>query len=323
MSLKVIQHSILQDLIATSQGLGRAPTRLEYQDKGKYTTLDIIEAFGSYANLITAANLGKKQKKTSKEDNKKKAFEHLKVEIAQRVPRMPLIASKLLVIGDLHIPYQHPDAIDFIIALNRKYKFDLVTSVGDECDFHAISFHDADKDLLSPGHELEASIKELKKLYDEFPRMIIAESNHGSLLTRKMKHHGLPIRALKSYREILEAPIGWEWRFEIQVQFPMGGKCIIHHSYGANVLAMSRKRGGSLIQGHHHNSQGIQKWRNADEVFFAAFTGCLIDADSLAMAYGRNNLERPMLGCLAVLDGEPKILPMNLDSEGRWTKVIP
>lgn len=323
MNLKGLQHDILADLIKLSSELGRAPNRIEYQANGKYTTLDIMEAFGSYANLLTAANLSKKNKKLDKQEIKKKAFEHLKEEIKHKPKNMPLISSRLCVIGDLHIPYHHPDAIDFLIALNRKYKFDLVTSVGDECDFHAISFHDSDKDLLSPGHELEESIRHLKKLYDEFPRMIIAESNHGSLLTRKMKHHGLPIRALKSYREILDAPIGWEWRFEIQVQFPGGGKCIIHHSYGSNVLIMSKKRGGSLIQGHHHNSQGIQKWRNADETFFAAFTGCLVDADSLAMAYGRNNLERPLLGCLAVLDGEPKILPMNLNGDGRWSGIVP
>ena len=56
--------------------------------------------------------------------------------------------NKVMVIGDLHIPYHHKDSFAFLRALKKKYKgFDLVVNIGDELDQHAISMHDNDPDL--------------------------------------------------------------------------------------------------------------------------------------------------------------------------------
>ena len=62
--------------------------------------------------------------------------------------------KSILVISDLHIPYHHRDSFEFLKALKKKYKPDLVVNIGDEIDCHALSFHDSNPDLPSAGDEL-------------------------------------------------------------------------------------------------------------------------------------------------------------------------
>ena len=65
--------------------------------------------------------------------------------------------NSVLVISDLHIPYHHQDAFEFLKALKKKYKPDLIVNIGDELDHHAISMHEHNPDLMSAGDELKQS----------------------------------------------------------------------------------------------------------------------------------------------------------------------
>ncbi len=46
--------------------------------------------------------------------------------------------------------------------------------------------------------------------------------------------------------------------------------------------------------------------------------GCLVDSHSLAMAYNKNNLKRPVIGCGVIIDSIPQLIPMVLNKAGRW-----
>jgi len=48
--------------------------------------------------------------------------------------------------------------------------------------------------------------------------------------------------------------------------------------------------------------------------------GCLVDSHSLALAYNKNNLRRPVIGCAIIIDGIPQLIPMQLNKKGRWIK---
>jgi hypothetical protein len=50
--------------------------------------------------------------------------------------------------------------------------------------------------------------------------------------------------------------------------------------------------------------------------------GCLIDDKSMAFAYNKLQLKRPLIGVGIILDGQPKLLPMILNKEGRWIRKI-
>lgn len=227
--------------------------------------------------------------------------------------------KRILVISDLHAPYMHQDAVEFLKALKDKYKPTRVILTGDEADYHAISFHDSDPDLKSPGDELEKAIECLKPLYKLFPEADVLESNHGSLVIRKALATGLSRKFFRSPGEILEAPKTWNWHFDINLKLPNGTDCYFHHSKGANVKKNSQAMGSSFVQGHHHESFEIQYWGNPNALLFGMTVGCLVDSKSLAMAYNKNNLRRPVIGCGLIIDSIPQLVPLVMDKKGRWT----
>ncbi len=226
--------------------------------------------------------------------------------------------KSILVISDLHCPYIHEDAVRFLAAIKKKFKPTRVILSGDEVDFHSISFHDKDPDLDSPGLELQKAIDALKPLYKLFPIAEVLESNHGSLVFRKALAHGLSKKFLKSPGEILEAPKTWTWHFEIFTKLPTGFNCYFHHSKGANAKKNSQSMGSSFVMGHHHEQMDISYWGNPDALLFGMTVGCLVDNKSLAMAYNKNNLKRPVIGCAVIVDGIPQLIPMVMNKAGRW-----
>jgi hypothetical protein len=320
-------REILADIRRLETSIGRFPTRDQYLDDpgARFNAEDIAAAFGTWTKMLLIEGAQPRVKKRNKQELRKRSYEHLLKEIdlfrTTIVEHKPSIS--LLAIGDLHAPYMHQDYPDFLIGLNREYGCDRVVCVGDEVDFHAINFHDHDPDILSPGHELDAARKQLDPIFNAFDQVDVAESNHGSMVYRKGKHYGLPRQVLSTYHDILKCPPGWRWHFKITVPLSNATEVDIHHSYGANILLQSKKRGRSLIQGHHHTEAGVQWWGSDTDDRFAAFTGCGIDDVALAFAYNRNQVERPRLGAIVVLDGIAYWKPMILDRNGRWNKIVP
>lgn len=227
--------------------------------------------------------------------------------------------KSILVIPDLHAPFQHPDAFKFLDAVNEKYLPQKVVQLGDEVDGHTISFHQSDPDIpFSPSSELDKAIWHLKDLYVIFPRMNLIESNHGSLVYRRQKFAGLPRSVIKEWRDILEAPKNWVWSFDLTLQMSNGQYVYFHHGQSKNVLRNSQQRSMCYVQGHHHGNFEIQYWANPLNLFWAMTSGCLIDRKSLAFYYGKNNLPKPILGCSVIINGIPKLIPMTLNKKDRW-----
>jgi predicted phosphodiesterase len=228
-----------------------------------------------------------------------------------------MITKSLLVISDMHHPYAHRDTVSFLAALKKKYNFDMVVCIGDEIDNHAISFHDSDPDLDSPGVELSKAIDGLKPLYKLFPKVTVVESNHGSLVYRKALASGLPKAVLKSYNEILRAPKGWKWTFDVKVKTELGPIYLCHGKSGASGR-MASSYGCSVIQGHYHEKAQITYISTPERLMFDAHTGCLADDKSLALGYNKINPKRPIVSVIIVINGIPQLIPMVLNSKARW-----
>jgi hypothetical protein len=227
--------------------------------------------------------------------------------------------SCILAIGDCHIPYHHPDAFKFLDCINETYKPSDVVQIGDEIEGHSISMHDSkDPDLLSPGEEFKKAIFHLKDLYLIFPRVTVLESNHGSLVYRRAKFAGLPIRVLKPYSEILDAPKGWKWVSKLTIRMTNGEDVYFEHGRSGRPMALSRSLAVNTVQGHFHSNFSINYWGNNKRYFFCVYTGCLIDDESLAFAYNKATIPRPLLGSVIIQNGIPKLIPMILDKNKKW-----
>lgn len=224
--------------------------------------------------------------------------------------------KSVLVISDIHFPYHHPDTLPFLTAIKRRLKPEIVTSVGDEADFHGINFHDHEAELFSAGHELDLTIDKLQELHKLWQKIYFCESNHGSMLLRRLKHAGIPIRVLRDLPELYGTP-KWSWHENIVLKTKLG-EVLMTHGKGP---ALSKQNGGrSTIQGHYHGKFEIV-WSKGDLAeFFSMFTGCLVNYESLAMRYGRNFVQKPILGVGWISkSGIPKLIKMNLNKRGRWT----
>lgn len=227
--------------------------------------------------------------------------------------------SRILVVPDCHFPYCHPDTLNFLNKLRHTLNPSRIICLGDELDYHALSFHESDNDLHSAGQELSLALGYIDTLHEIFPRMDLLHSNHGSMAFRKAKHAGMPRHLLKSYNDVLCVPEqDWKWHERLIITLPDGSKCCFSHSMGADVLKASQLIGMSLVQGHHHNSFEVRYWQNHDRLNFAITSGCLIDDKSLAFAYNKLNVKRPIMGATFIENSQPYLIPMLVDENNRW-----
>lgn len=227
-----------------------------------------------------------------------------------------------LVIPDLHCPYHHPDAFDFLAKIKKKYKPEVVINLGDEVDGHAISFHNSDTALFSADKELERAIEALQDLKAIFPVMHIVSSNHGDLRYRKLKHHGIPIAHLKSQKELYGTP-RWNW-YDDLILNTHKGDVYVCHGRSSNGAKLSGELSMSVISGHYHSKYSIAWHSNGVQDRYSLFSGCLIDRKSLAFAYGKLILAKPILGASLITDdGTPHLIKMELNKKDRWTKYLP
>tara|TARA_R100001079_G_scaffold110880_1_gene88142 strand:- start:126 stop:902 length:777 start_codon:yes stop_codon:yes gene_type:complete len=228
----------------------------------------------------------------------------------------------ILVISDLHAPYNHPEAVNFLEAIKYKYRPTKILGIGDEVDFHALSFHDTDPELDNAYAELIKARKVIKKIYKLFPKMDLVHSNHGSMLYRRGKVHGIPRHMLKSYNEVLEVGKGWKWHIDYKYQMCNGQWLFMTHGLKKNGLALAKEMGMCVVQGHYHTTFEINYTSSPLSLNWNLACGCLIDDKSMAFAYNKVNSQRVILGCGIIINGQPKLIPMILKKGGMWDKIV-
>lgn len=231
--------------------------------------------------------------------------------------KLDVKGKNVLIISDLHSPFIHPDTYSFLQAIKDELKPDVVVSVGDEIDGASLSFHERDPDLPGPSDELKLAIEYLNPIYKMFPECLVMHSNHGSLVYRRGKFAGLPVEVFKSYREILQAPKGWEWMDDLILQTDRGPVYICHNR-SSNVLQNAQRFGQSFVCGHFHGQFEIRYYSSPERLSYGMAVGCLINQHSRAFNYGKLSTIRPVIGVGMIMQGVPMLVSMFLNDEGRW-----
>ena len=253
------------------------------------TCLDFLRKYSSFVGEKEMAEIVKEAKKDKEHDN-----------------------SCILVISDLHLPFEHPDTFDFLQMLKDKYNPTRIVQQGDEVDHHGISYHDHDPDLYSAGHELDKAREKIQRLEKMFPNMDLLDSNHGSLVYRKAKTHGLPAHCIKSYNEMLGVGEGWKWHNDLMIELPNGQSVYFCHGRTSDGLKLSKNMSCNVVQGHFHSKFNISYWSNPKNLYWSMQAGCMVDDKSLAMSYNKLTLDRPIIGCGVIVNGIPVLEAMPL-----------
>ena len=220
--------------------------------------------------------------------------------------------SRVLAIPDLHCPYQHPKAFEFVARLAKDFKPDRVVCLGDEIDGYGWSrFGRQDPDAMGQGDEVKAARDALKPFYERFPKVSVCRSNHTERSLRTAKRAGLPSAWVREAYEVLQAPRGWKWQDEwlIDGVYYFHGEG--HSGKNAATKAAENKRRSCVI-GHVHTFGGVSWLANSVDRIFGMVAGCLIDFNAPAFDYARGFPKTPVLGLGLVDDGEPTFVPMSL-----------
>lgn len=215
--------------------------------------------------------------------------------------------SNVLIIGDLHLPFTHPEYLRFCKDTKKKYRCTEVVFAGDIVDLCGLGFWDSDADGRSTGDEMNLAREGVAQWYKAFPKAVACIGNHDARTIRHAKKHGMPLQALKSFAELWGTPEwSWDWSHEID-------GILYTHGTGSGPMAahkIMQKKHKSVVIGHVHSSAGVLYNTTADRRMFAMNVGCGIDCSAYAFHYAKDHLDRPVLGNGVVLDGTAIFNPM-------------
>jgi predicted phosphodiesterase len=213
--------------------------------------------------------------------------------------------SRVLVVGDLHLPAEREDYLDFCKALKKKYRTNETVFIGDVLDHHAISFHQKHPDSDSAVAEYHRSSDKLVAWKKAFPNAKVCIGNHDERVHRMSASVGIPAMYLKDYKEIFDTP-NWDWEYEWEID----GISYIHGTGGASgatpAFNMAKAKMQSTVSGHVHSVAGVN-WGQGPKgnKLFGFNVPCGVDTSHKLMHYGKNFIRKPVNGAGVVIDGHP------------------
>lgn len=229
----------------------------------------------------------------------------------------------ILCIPDLHHPFCHRDALEFVQDVHSRLivpaKSHDIVFLGDEIDAHAFSDkHKRDPDGMSEGEEWQRAVSDLNPWMKAFKNAKLCTSNHSARPEIRAFNAGLPRAFYRSLKEAMGAPDGWFWadRWDIDGIIFEHGEGVSGAAGALRAAEMNRR---STVVGHLHSYAGIQWSHGNFSSIFGMNTGWLGDESAYAFRYAAKMRRKPSLGLGAILDGVPQWIPMILDSRQRWT----
>lgn len=210
--------------------------------------------------------------------------------------------NNILVIGDLHIPFELEGYLQFCKEQQIRFNCGTIVFIGDIIDNHYSSYHESNPDQLTAGQELTLSISRLKEWYSAFPEATITLGNHDKLISRKATTSNLSSRWIRPYNEVLEVP---NWKFVNEYVFD---DILFVHGEQTNAYTKATSEFRSVVSGHLH-TEGYVKLLNGGKNF-AMQVGTGIDFNSYAFAYAQRG-KQPILSCGVISNKSPIIIPYN------------
>jgi hypothetical protein len=226
------------------------------------------------------------------------------------------LAENYLIISDLQIPFEHPKALEFCLKVQKEFKIckTNILCVGDEIDGYWASRFPKDPDaIITARGELKLARERLKAWYKAFPFCRVAISNHGLRWAAKAYESFIPGEIIRPYKEIIEAPVGWQWKESHIIKTKTPFKMI--HGLGYSGIQGARNAaidaGMNVVLGHLHAHAGVLYVNTGEKQIFGMNCGALIDAGAMAFNYGKNARFKSTLSVGVVLhDGAlPMVVP--------------
>lgn len=231
-------------------------------------------------------------------------------EIVYETVREPIMyeegKSRVLVLGDIHAPFDLPGYLDHCKKVYEEFACNTVIFIGDLIDNHFASYHETDPDGMGAGDELDLAIEHIRAYYEAFPEATVLIGNHDRMSFRKTVTGGLPKAWVRDYHEVLQVP---NWKFVMEVTID---NVYYVHGEGGTARTRFKSEQQSVVQGHLHTQAYIEWLFSQNDRKFAMQVGTGIDFDAYAFGYAKRG-KKPAVSCGVVLNGsQPFLIPMNL-----------
>ncbi len=211
--------------------------------------------------------------------------------------------SSVLVIGDLHCPFDLDKYLEFCIEQYHQHSCTEVVFIGDVIDNHYSSYHETDADGMGGGDELEAAIARIARWRNAFPVATVIIGNHDRMVMRKAQTSAIPRKWIKSYKEVLEVP---DWNFVERYV-----KDNVQYIHGEAGTARTKARNDMMntVQGHLHTQCYTEHYVGQKYRIYGAQVGCGINHESYAMAYAKSG-KKPAIACMVIKENGTQ--PLNI-----------
>lgn len=215
--------------------------------------------------------------------------------------------SKILVLGDSHLPYTDFEIIEQARDFARKFKPDIVISTGDMTDQKYWSRFPKSPEDDGGLEEWEKVLKGAKQFAKMFPELIILNSNHDRRYLKKASESGLPRVMVKTLSELIPNE-GWQWHLGPN-PFIYDNIAFMHgDELQGGVRAKAATLGRSVVQGHSHKAE-LHYINTFDKSVFAMDVGCTVDPTSAAFDYAASSLSKVWVGFGYIENGVPYLVP--------------
>lgn len=231
-----------------------------------------------------------------------------------------MIEADALLFSDPHFPFHHPDSLTFLTAVRWKYNPKASYCAGDLTDSYCFSRYPKDPEQVSVTQEFAMVQEGVAKLGEVFPSLEIADSNHDARLWNRATMNGIPRRMVRPYLDVIGAwGLDWKLKDDILFQDSLGKNWYINHQPHGTTISYTRAHGCNTAVGHCHQYHAVQRVLTPAASLWAVDIGCLIGMDRIAFGYSKNSIRFPARGCVVIIEGTPRVIPMVVDSHtGRW-----
>lgn len=226
------------------------------------------------------------------------------------VVKAPTIVDNrpILITPDLHAPYHHPDAIEFLSWVHEwRGCQPRVKNTGDLLDFHSMSRFTTEVDAPNAEVEYQRAMDFVAEYTYAFPEGDIVLGNHDQIPQRQMKDIGLSTGILKQDNELYGLPRGWNIHPLYHVIKPDSWNVLMEHGIGSGgkygCCNTAKEKRCSYVQGHTHSAAAVIYSTNHEGTIFGMNVGCCVDSSSLAMRYGKYGIKKGVISCGVVYSG--------------------
>ena len=217
----------------------------------------------------------------------------------------------ILVIPDIHAPFQVSGIIPFLKKQIKKHKINKVVFSGDLLDFYILSQYAKHPEAMIIQQELDASKSFIKELAKLIPDALVCVGNHEQRLAKCAAEANFTKSFVADLPQLLETPKGWKFADSFTID-----NILFYHGDGSSgrqaAFKLLERYRRNVVIGHLHGQASIVYLNNGTTTNWACVSGCLVDVNSYAMAYSKHCGDKPVIGVTVIIKGVPQFVPMPL-----------